>query len=149
MSDHTAAEVSLDRKDRLLIAALRENSRASLVALAREIGLSRSATHDRIARLEEHGIVRGYTIRVDEERVDDVRAFLSLQIAPGRDKGDIGAKVGALAGVEQAYCLAGDVDMLVDCRCDNSHELGRLREKIAGLEGVADCATRIVLATHV
>ncbi|MEO1324964.1 MAG: winged helix-turn-helix transcriptional regulator, partial [Pseudomonadota bacterium] len=53
---------SLDEKDRKLLAALKQDSRASLVALAREIDLSRSATHDRITRLEERGIIQGYTI---------------------------------------------------------------------------------------
>ncbi|WP_234041503.1 Lrp/AsnC family transcriptional regulator [Erythrobacter aureus] len=138
----------LDRRDRALIAALRRNARASLVALAREIDLSRSATHDRISRLEELKILRGYTVRVDEELIDDIRAFITVTLDDDSDQKAVAVQVSQFSGVQRAFCLAGEIDLLVDCRCDTAQDLGRLRDRIGALEGVRSCGTRLVLATH-
>jgi Lrp/AsnC family transcriptional regulator, leucine-responsive regulatory protein len=53
---------ALDDKDEALLLALERDARASVVALAREIGLSRSATQERLGRLERSGAIAGYTV---------------------------------------------------------------------------------------
>ncbi len=147
--DRKATDIPvLDRKDRVLIDALRKNARASLVTLARAIDLSRSATHDRISRLEERGILRGYTIRVDEALIDDVRAFMTVALEQHTDRKALTTRISEMTGVEVAYCLSGDIDLLVDCRCETSNDLGQLREQIGALDGIVSCNTRLVLAVH-
>ena len=59
----------LDDKDHILIGALRRNARESLVGLARTVGLSRSATQERMRRLEREGIIRGYTVDLAADSV--------------------------------------------------------------------------------
>lgn len=136
----------LDAKDRKLLAALRRNSRASLVSLAREIDLSRSATHDRITRLEEIGAITGYTIHVGTGFDPASDAFISLRFENGRTEPDITGRVAAIAGVDAAYCVSGDIDMLVRCRCETPSDLGRLRDELAALDGVTIAQTRLILA---
>ncbi|MEL6210697.1 MAG: Lrp/AsnC family transcriptional regulator [Pseudomonadota bacterium] len=139
--------MTLDATDLKLLRALKANARASLVALARDIDLSRSATHDRIVRLEERGIIKGYTIRTDRTAVPLVRAFLTLRFTPGASDGALTKTILAWPGVESAYCLSGDIDMLVYCETETAEALGDIRDQIASLEGIVAISTRHVLAS--
>lgn len=138
---------NLDEKDRLLVRALKRNARASLVSLARDIDLSRSATHDRVLKLEERGIIQRYTIQVDRAALPNTRAFFSIQFANEVAQRELADEIHALEGVEAAYCLSGDIDMLVYCECDSDHELSLIRDRVSKFEGVIAVRTRHVLAT--
>lgn len=137
----------LDEKDLLLLHALQKNSRASLVALSRDVGLSRSATHDRITKLEEQGVIKGYTIRVDRTALPLVRAFLTVQFSAGNAQSALAPVIQNVTGVEAAYCLSGDIDMLVYCECETVEQLSELRDELALFDGVVDISTRNVLAS--
>ena len=138
---------NLDVKDRLLVSALKRNARASLVSLARDIGLSRSATHDRVLKLEERGVIQRYTIQVDRTALPNTRAFLSIQFANEFAQKELADEIHALDGVEAAYCLSGDIDMLAYCECESDYELSLLRDKVSKFDGVTSIRTRHVLAT--
>ena len=141
--------IGLDKKDRLLLEALKTNARSSLAALARKIHLSRSATHQRVNKLEAHGVIKRYTIEVDQRVVPATRAFLTLKIASDAAQKVIAPLIHDLDGVEAAYCLAGDIDMFVYCVCDNIDELADLRNRLASLDGVQSITTRQVLASSI
>ena len=68
----------LDDKDRLLLAALRQDSRQSLVALARHAGLSRSGVHERLRRLEAKGMVRSRMGEATAERGGRAKRYFTL-----------------------------------------------------------------------
>ena len=138
---------ALDDKDLRLIQALKDNARASLVSLARDIDLSRSATHERITKLEESGVIQGYTIRIDRTVLPLIRAFLTIRFAPGFSEGPLVETIHKKPGVEAAYCLAGDVDILVYCECETARELSALRDDLASYDGIIDISTRHVLAS--
>ena len=138
---------TLDVKDLRLIRALKDNARASLVSLGRDIGLSRSATHDRITKLEEAGVIRGYTIKVDRTALPVVRAFLTISFAPSFSDGDLVEEMYMKKGVEAAYCLAGDVDILVSCECEPAQALAALRDELAAYEGITNISTRHILSS--
>ena len=53
--------------DEQLLSLLREDARASTAEIARRLGLSRTTVQNRITRLEQEGVIRGYTVRVDDE----------------------------------------------------------------------------------
>lgn len=139
---------ALDDKDHALLEALRTDARASLVALSRKIGLSRSATHDRIAKLEGQGVIEGYTIRVNEQAVPRIRAFIALTFSGTESNTGLIPRIQSKPGVAATYCLAGDIDMLVLCECRTNAQLNELREALAGLDGVVEARTRPVLASH-
>ena len=139
--------IGLDERDRRLLRALQKNARASLVALAREIELSKSATHDRIARLEEAGIIKRYTIEVDQAALPLVRAFMTIKFAIDSSQTDLPKRIREFEGVSAAYCLSGDIDMLADCACESMAALSKLRDRLASLPGVIELNTRNVLTT--
>jgi len=66
-----------------LVKLLMENSRRSYVELARLLGVTEAAIRKRVRRLEEEGVIRGYTIDVDPKRLGyEILCFLGLDIAP-------------------------------------------------------------------
>lgn len=137
----------LDSKDLLLLDALKKNSRASLVSLARDIGLSRSATHDRILKLEESGIINRFTIDIDRTLLPMTRAFLSINFSTGSAQKELANIIHAIDGIEAVYCLSGDIDMLAYCECNSDDALSSLRDDIARLDGVVSLSTRHVLTS--
>ncbi len=137
----------LDHKDRILLRALRKNSRASLVALAREIDLSRSATHDRVAKLEEIGAIKGYTAVLARDALPPVRAFISIRFETAAAQSRLVIEMKQLDFVEAVYCLSGDIDALVYCECDAAQQLSDLRDALAQYDGVTQLSTRQILAT--
>lgn len=136
----------LDDKDYLLLAALKKNARASLVSLARDIGLSRSATHDRITRLEEKGAISGYTIIQNPATSPKVRAYMTVKLNPDVQDGKITDMIALKDGVMEAFCLTGDIDILVHCACHTAEDLSELREDIAAIAGIQSVYTRIILS---
>ncbi|MEM9055201.1 MAG: Lrp/AsnC family transcriptional regulator [Pseudomonadota bacterium] len=139
---------SLDDKDRLLLEALTKNARASLVSLARDIGLSRSATHDRITRLEEKGVIAGYTIVRKPSNSPQTEAYLTVQLDTDVRDTVAAAFIASKRGVIHTHCLAGDIDILVFCQCETMADLSDLREEIANHAGVKSVHTRVILNTH-
>ncbi|MEM6638582.1 MAG: Lrp/AsnC family transcriptional regulator [Pseudomonadota bacterium] len=140
------ANDTLDDKDRLLIGALRKNARASLVTLAKDIGLSRSATHDRMVRMEANGVIKRYTVDVSKTYLPSICAFLTVLLEPNAAQNAIVNEMQKMAGVEAAFCLSGDIDLMVYCECSSSTELSELRDVIAARDGVIAIQTRIILA---
>ncbi len=141
------AKDNLDSKDLALLKALKQNARASLVALARDIDLSRSATHDRILKLEEAGVIKKYTVEIDKTVLQPVRAFMTLQFSSPAAQRDLVPAIHQLPGVAAAYCLAGDIDMFVYCECETAIELSDLRDQLAEFDGVSHISTRHILAS--
>lgn len=137
----------LDDKDLRLIRALKHNARASLVSLGRDIDLSRSATHERITKLEEAGVIKGYTIKIDRTVLPLIRAFVTIRFSPGYSEGHLVQTIHMKKGVEAAYCLAGDVDILVYCECETVEELAALRDDLASYDGIVTISTRHILAS--
>ena len=68
----------LDQIDENILRTLRDNARTPIVTLAKAIGLSRSATQERLARLEKSGTIAGYTIRFRELEESEIRVWMFL-----------------------------------------------------------------------
>ena len=139
----------IDEKDRLLIAALRQDSRQSLVALARHAGLSRSAAHERLRRLEARGIVAGYTIRLGvDDRSATVKALVAVAFQPGKNCDHIVPHLSGMPTVVACWSLAGAVDLMLLVECASNGDLDIIRRQISLISGVATVQTHVALRTH-
>ena len=96
----------LDDIDRKLIALLQDNARLSTVALAKAVGLSRSAVQERIARLEGSGVIAQYTVRLGSGG-EPLRAWLLLRYADGFSCDDVMPQLEALPQVQACHSVAG------------------------------------------
>lgn len=142
--------MTIDSRDEALVAALERNARASVVDLARQIGLSRSATQERLRKLEACGVIAGYTVRLrDRPRPARLRAWLMVRHLPGGNCSRLGPMLKNIPEVRSAFALAGDIDMLAMVEAANAEDVDRLRGLVQALPGVALVTTHVILGTPV
>jgi DNA-binding Lrp family transcriptional regulator len=135
---------AMDDKDKLLLTLLRRDARRPVVALARDLGLSRTATQDRLAKLQASGAIARFTIVEGDSRARET-AYLMVKLAPGTRCAQIAPKVRALAAVEAIHSVTGDIDMIVRVAAEHVDGVETARAEVAGLSGVAEVATHVVL----
>jgi Lrp/AsnC family transcriptional regulator, leucine-responsive regulatory protein len=139
---------ALDDKGKLLIAALRRNARESLVSLARRVGLARSATQERLRRLEKAGVIQGYTVNLGKAEGPATVAAISITFAPGKSCQQIVPHVRPISEIVSCISLAGPVDLMLRVECGSNSDLETIRRRIAAVPGIADVSTHVVLEEH-
>ncbi len=141
----------LDEIDLLLLRRLQEDGRASNQALADEVGLSPSACLRRVRRLEEAGVIVGYTALLDAETTGHARTIV-VEVTLTSQHEDALLRfedaVVALPGLRSCHLLAGDADYLLvlTVRDVDAYEVIH-REHLARLPGVARLRTSVALRT--
>ena len=138
----------LDAKDRQLIHLLAQNARRPLTSLAKAINLSRSATQERLQRLEDSRVIMGYTVRLGMADRKKIEFWLLVKLKPGVTCLQTVPVIKSFAGANEVYALAGDVDLLVHGSADSADAVSNMREEIAALATVADVRTYPVLAAY-
>jgi DNA-binding Lrp family transcriptional regulator len=138
----------MDDKDSLLLTLLRRNARSSIVALARDLGLSRSATQDRLARLVASGAISGFTTIEGVGNGARQSAYLMLSFAPGRRCTEIVPQLRKVPFVSLIHSLTGPTDLLVRVDGDSIADLEKARAAVAAVPGILSVATSILLERH-
>ncbi len=136
---------SLDEIDRRLLAMLKDDARLPVASLAKSVGLSRSATQERLDRLEKSGVIGGYTTRVAASAEPGVQAWLAVRFAPGYTCEDVMPKLSALPEVRLAHAVAGPVDLWVLVAAASLADVDAVRTHVVALPGVAHVETTPVL----
>ena len=139
----------LDPTDRALLARLRENARAPVAELARELGLSRTTVQSRIERLERRRVIAGYTVAVaDEHEAGLVRAHVLITLAP-RQSGAIELALRRIPEVRVLHSVSGPFDLIAVVAAASIGELDGLIDRIGQLDGVERTTSAIVLSTRI
>src|SRR5262245_2397968 len=100
--------LTLDQIDRQLVELLRGNARMSYAELARQVGLSAPAVHERVGKLEAGGVIRSYRADVEPEIIGlGVTALIGVVQASDTDIDNIVAALHAMPEIESCYFLAG------------------------------------------
>jgi Lrp/AsnC family leucine-responsive transcriptional regulator len=133
--------------DRAIVAALTQDGRLSYTDLAEKVGLSVSAAHQRVRRLEQRGILRGYSAKVDYPALDlPLTAFVAIRPIDLSQADDAPDRLAGLAEIEACYSVAGDDHYLLLVRVASPTDLERLLHDIRTAANVAT-RTTIVLST--
>src|SRR5919109_53802 len=137
----------LDERDEAILAALQRNGRATLSEIGREIGLSPSSVHERVRKMEQAGVVRGYRAEVNPETLGlFVTALVSVMPLDPKQPDDLPDRVLEFSEVEDCHSVAGDENYILKVRTRTTPELEdllrRLREK-----GGVHTRTTVVLST--
>jgi len=134
--------------DRQLIALLRENARMPVVALAKKLQVARATVQNRIARLEQDGVIVGYTLRLrPEEDAQQIRAIMSVAVESNREEAVMRMLRGHVA-VVTLHSVNGRWDLVAELRLDTLEAFDRLISTIRAIPGVQATETSIVLATY-
>ncbi|MCX2698181.1 Lrp/AsnC family transcriptional regulator [Ochrobactrum chromiisoli] len=134
----------LDAKDREILAILSKEARIALKTLAGRIGLSRSATSERVTNLEKSGVIRGYRADIGEIDPNVIHAtfLINLRRTPAHELLDILARH---PEVRRVSSVSGQLDLIVELETGSIDGLNRVRDLIAVHETVEDLTTAIVL----
>ncbi|MCP2165956.1 Lrp/AsnC family transcriptional regulator [Goodfellowiella coeruleoviolacea] len=139
----------MDALDRQIIAALRVNGRATYADLGRKVGLSASAVHERVGKLESTGVITGYHAMVEPSLVGlGVTALIGIQPTDTADDDEVADELGRLSEVESCYAVAGDEAFVVKVRVATVDELERTLGRLRRIAGVARTRTTVVLSTR-
>ena len=138
----------MDDKDKLLVTLLRRDARRSIVALARDLGLSRSATQDRLAKLQGNGAITGFTVIEGSPNGGKQSAYLSVTFAAGYRCQQIVPKLKTIPSIALIHSLTGPTDLIIRVDGENVAEIESSRAAIAAVPGVAAVSTSIVLERH-
>lgn len=134
----------MDDKDRLLLSLLRRDARRPIVALARDLGLSRTATQDRLAKLRASGAIAGFTI-IDGDARSRASAYLLVRLEHGFRCAQIAPKLRTIATVEAVHSVTGPVDLIVRVDAENVEGIEKARAEISAMTGVDEVSTHVVL----
>ena len=147
--EETASKVlCVDAIDRNLLDLLRNNARLSYAELARQVGLSAPAVHDRVGKLESSGVIRGYHADVEPSSIDlGVTALIGIVADPAVDMEDVSAALQGLSEIESCYFMAGEESYLVKARVGTIAELEQHIVQLSRTRGVARTRTAIALST--
>jgi len=139
----------MDAIDLKIVDRLQSDGRATQLELAKAVGLSQPAVAERIRKLEERGVIRGYSAQVDAAQLGkDVTAFIGVSVEHPRYFAGFAKRVEALADVLECHRVAGNDSYLLKVRTDTTATLDRLLvEVLRTIPGVTRTHTTIVLAS--
>lgn len=133
--------------DQAIVRELAADGRCSFTDLAERVGLSVSAVHQRVRRLEHRGVLRGYAARLDGEQVGlPLTAFVSLTPIDPAAPDDYPSRIEHLRQVEACYSVAGDESYILKVRVSAPAELENLLRQIREAAHVST-RTTVVLST--
>ena len=140
---------NVDATDRALIAALRANARATYAELARVVGLSAPAVHDRVRRLETAGIVTGYHAAVAPLALGlGVSALVGIHQSDDVEQDDLANRLAEVEVIEDCWFVAGDEAFVVKVRVPDVDALEHTLAVLRRIPGVARTRTTVVLSTR-
>ncbi|WP_088287539.1 Lrp/AsnC family transcriptional regulator [Ideonella sp. A 288] len=140
--------MTLDETDRRLIALLRQDARLPLATLATKLEVSRGTVSNRLRRLEDAGLIIGYTVQLrPEARPDEIRAWMGILVEGNQTRLVIASLLGE-PGVAALHDTNGRWDLLAELRTGSMAELSQVLERIRLLKGIRSTETSIHLATY-
>jgi Lrp/AsnC family transcriptional regulator, leucine-responsive regulatory protein len=139
---------TLDDTDLAILRALQANARATYTEIGKAVGLSAPSVHDRVQRLEQRGVIRGYRAELDPDAVG-LTVLSLVSVLPSDNANALGmAEAFALLDhVEAAYAVAGEESHVLVVRTHSMAELSDVLQRLRDVDGVARTRTALVLST--
>lgn len=137
----------MEELDRHIVALLTGDGRMSYTDLGKSTGLSTSAVHQRVRRLEERGVITGYSARTDAESLGlPLTAFVSIKPIDPSAPDDAPERLAPLTAIEACHSVAGDESYILKVRVASPAELETLLSEIRATANVST-RTTVVLST--
>lgn len=137
----------MDDTDRQLIALLRDNARTSVAALAKTLRVARGTVQNRLQRLEDDGVIVGYTVRLKPQAEEHrIWALMTIAVEGNRTEAVLKALRGDPA-VSALHSTNGRWDIVAELRADTLEVFDQVLSRIRRLEGIAQTETSLLLST--
>lgn len=137
----------MEDTDRLILRLLADDGRMSFTDLGKASGLSTSAVHQRVKRLEKRGLIKGYGATLDHDQIGlPLTAFVSITPIDPSEPDDYPSRLADIREIESCWSVAGDESYILKVRVPTP---GTLEDLLARIRSVANVSTRttIVLST--
>ncbi|GAP73587.1 Lrp/AsnC family transcriptional regulator [Pseudoalteromonas sp. MM17-2] len=134
-------------QDEKLLSLLRTNARASISDLARALDLSRSTVQSRMQKLEESGVIKGYSVEYGDAYLSSmVSAHVSIKVKQKlTTKTNIELK--HIDAITDLYAISGEFDLIAVVQAQNLEKLSHLLDDIGNLDGVERTNSSVILET--
>lgn len=138
----------LDALDQALLDALTADARTPTASLARQLDVSRSTVQARLQRLEEKGIIAGYTVRLAEDWSNRrIRAHVQMSVSPKLAARVVQA-LKAMPEIRALHTVSGAMDMIAEVSAATMEDMDSLTDRIGALSGVERTQTLLLMATR-
>ena len=141
--------IKLDRLDLDILAALQADARISLNELSQRVGLTSSPCWTRIRRMEQAGVIQGYTVRVNSQAVglgETVIVQVTLDSHSDEALLEFGRALAAIPEVVEAFLVSGDYDYYLRIAVSDTRDYERLlRERLYKIPGIRHSKSSFVL----
>ncbi len=136
-----------------LLQLLKQNARLSNAELAVILGRDEATVAAQINELERSGVIRGYSVIVDEELADhdEVEAYIELKITPQPDCGfdEMARMISGFKEVESVTLMSGGYDLGITLKGSGLRDIaGFVSQRLATLSGVLSTRTHFVLKRY-
>ena len=140
---------AIDETDRQLLDELQTDSKRSLKEIGTAVGLSAPSVMERVRKLENAGIIKGYHALLDARKVGlDISAFIGVSIASPVQLASFETWVESIPQILECHHVTGGHTLLLKVKTQNTGDLEKLIRRIRSMEGVASTETMVVLSTH-
>ncbi len=141
--------MTLDFKDRRILALLQEQARISASDIAHEVELSVPAVTERIRKLVDQGLVKGFHARLSAKKLNfDVTAFITVVMASSDYYEDFIRHTAETPEVLECHSITGEGSHIIKIRTHNTSSLENLLRTIQHWEGVQRTHTSVVMTTY-
>jgi Lrp/AsnC family leucine-responsive transcriptional regulator len=138
----------MDDVDRQLLSALRVNARATYAELARAVGLSAPAVHERVSKLEAAGVIMGYHAAIAPAVLGkSMSALIGIFITDDGDTEQVATDLEALREVEDCWFVAGEETFVLKVSIPDVGALERVIRELNAVPGIARTRTTVVLSS--
>jgi Lrp/AsnC family leucine-responsive transcriptional regulator len=137
----------MEDTDAEILRLLSRDGRMSFTDLAKSTGLSVSAVHSRVRRLEQRGVIRGYHAVIDPDALDlPLTAFVSVKPIDPAAPDDAPERLAGITTIEACHSVAGDESYIVKVRVASPTALEGVLQEIRAAANVST-RTTVVLST--
>jgi len=139
--------MSVDTLDRAILSVLRDSARAAYVDIAKKVGVTERTVRTRMRRMEDDGVIRGYTVR---EAGIGLTALIRLKVGPGTEIGTLAGEFAGWSGVECVFEISGDADLVAVVHVDDTVALRDMLDKmwLAAPGDISSTQTELVLEQY-
>ena len=139
----------IDEIDAKILTLLQEHGRMKRNRIAEEVGLSVPSVSERMRKLEDRGVIKGYHAVVNAKRLHvDITAFIRVNVDSSGDYPNFVKNAQDLAEVLEVHSITGEGSHILKIRTQNTTSLENLLAKIQSWPSVHGTSTSIVLSTY-
>lgn len=139
----------MDKTDYEILACLKENARENATNIGAKINLSTSAVIERIKKFEASGLIKQYTIVINQQEVGgELMAFISVRLEHPKYYENFVELINAHNSISECYYIAGDFDFIVKVITKTAQNLEDILNYIKSIDGVSLTRTSVVLSTN-